>query len=351
MRDLLLRLWVEEHGWGRIWTGLAMAVALAGGGLVYQQVTQNNGGSATTANLWLDTNGGTCTRSSSPTTYVDAAACGSIDAARDAAQCSDTVNIVAGDYTDAQNVTSPPNSCTSSPVVFKSYVGTATFHTMNLGSPGLTIDNIVIPSTGAACSGGSCSESSNYIDFDATCDGCSLLNSEIRTFSIWGADGVLIEGNVIDAREGSGNWTDSSVEMQDSPAYDGGTNITIRNNTFRDFYTGESAPNDHGECLNIGGWTDGLLVEGNTFTSCGNSSLIFFTFFGFSSIAPNNEPAANTYPRNVCVRNNTFGDHLGAFVDVDFRSEIEAVGQATTNIRVDPDQTFSTSSPQFNVDC
>lgn len=41
MRDLLLRLWREEHGWGRIWTGLAMAIALAGGGLVYQQVTQS----------------------------------------------------------------------------------------------------------------------------------------------------------------------------------------------------------------------------------------------------------------------------------------------------------------------
>jgi len=47
--------------------------------------------SATTANLWVDTNGGSCARAASPAAYGDAQACASFDAAYAAAQLGDTV--------------------------------------------------------------------------------------------------------------------------------------------------------------------------------------------------------------------------------------------------------------------
>lgn len=323
-------------------TAIAIGVLVANGG---------NGGNPSLSNLFVDTNGGSCTRHATAVAYIDADACSSLDAARDAAQCNDQVEIRSGNYSAQQDLTGPANTCIGTPVVMTVLTGTANFDVINFGSPGTTLNNITIPADTAACSGSTCPSGVRQLDIDATCDGCSLTNSHIRTFNIFGADGVLVEDNFIDARGPNGNWSDSSIEWWDIPAYDGGSNITLRGNDIRDFFTGVAAPNDHGECLNIGGWTDGVLIENNTFDSCGNTSLIFFTFFGGSSLDPFNEDPLNTYPRNVCVRNNTFGDHLGSVVDIDFRTEIETVGQATSNIRIDPDQTFSTSSPAFNVNC
>jgi hypothetical protein len=51
----------------------------------------------TTANLWIDTNGGTCTRSASPVAYNDASAC-SWSAANSACQSNDVVIVKGGNY-------------------------------------------------------------------------------------------------------------------------------------------------------------------------------------------------------------------------------------------------------------
>ena len=50
------------------------------------------------AQVWLDTNGGSCTRSAVPGGYVDGQACGSMQAAVNAALSGDTINIVDGVY-------------------------------------------------------------------------------------------------------------------------------------------------------------------------------------------------------------------------------------------------------------
>jgi hypothetical protein len=53
-----------------------------------------------TANLWVDTNGGSCTRQSTAGNYVDAQACGSFDAAYHAANPGDLVLVQSGNYGD-----------------------------------------------------------------------------------------------------------------------------------------------------------------------------------------------------------------------------------------------------------
>ena len=52
------------------------------------------------ANLWVDTNGGTCARQATASAYVDAQACGSFNAAYAAAQVGDLALIKSGSYGD-----------------------------------------------------------------------------------------------------------------------------------------------------------------------------------------------------------------------------------------------------------
>lgn len=75
-------------------SAIGIAVAPTGGG----------GGAPGTANLWVDTNGGTCVRQATASAYVDASACSSLSAAASAASAGDTVRVISGTY-GAQSVT------------------------------------------------------------------------------------------------------------------------------------------------------------------------------------------------------------------------------------------------------
>jgi hypothetical protein len=66
-------------------------------------ITGGGGGGGDTANLWIDTDGGTCTRSALAA-YSSASACATFDAAYDAASGGDTVAVKAGTY-DPQGIT------------------------------------------------------------------------------------------------------------------------------------------------------------------------------------------------------------------------------------------------------
>lgn len=107
---------------------MAAAIALGGGGIVV--VTNNGGGGpvALTANLWVDTNGGTCVRQASAAAYADAAACSTFDGAFAAASAGDVVRIKTGSYGD-QNLTARSN--TGAQIQFRAD-GAVTFAVLNL---------------------------------------------------------------------------------------------------------------------------------------------------------------------------------------------------------------------------
>ncbi len=63
------------------------------------------------ANLWVDTNGGSCARVATPGAYVDASACSSMQAAVAASSNGDTIRVRAGSY-GAQTITSSKTSTT-----------------------------------------------------------------------------------------------------------------------------------------------------------------------------------------------------------------------------------------------
>jgi hypothetical protein len=82
-------------------TTIIAAIVVGGGG---------NGGGSASANLWVDTNGGTCSRTAgSGGAYSDEAACGSLAAAHKAANGGDTVRIKNGTY-GAQRITGAKGS-------------------------------------------------------------------------------------------------------------------------------------------------------------------------------------------------------------------------------------------------
>ena len=92
---------------GRVSATVAALAAVAAGVFVVPGVTGGGGGGATTANVWADANGGTCTYSATPVEYSDAAACSStnLDTGWDKLSSGDTMRVQAGTITSAQKIT------------------------------------------------------------------------------------------------------------------------------------------------------------------------------------------------------------------------------------------------------
>jgi hypothetical protein len=83
----------------RTWRGIKTGIATTASAFVFLLgMVLPLSAAPTVANLWVDTNGGTCSRQSPASSYSDAAACGSFDAAWDAASVGDVIVVKAGTY-------------------------------------------------------------------------------------------------------------------------------------------------------------------------------------------------------------------------------------------------------------
>jgi len=171
------------------------------------------------------------------------------------------------------------------------------------------------------------------IEFGPEATGSSLTNSSAMGFNVWGADNMVFDGNTFD-----GQGQVASNQLWDRPAGNTPDGWVIRNNVFRNFYKDGS----HSEAVFVGYASDGL-IEGNTFTNNGNTSHIFFSYFG--TAAYEGTSPSSTYPRNMCVRGNTFNETHGAYYDVNFREEIPS----NANIKIQRDA--SSTDPEFYADC
>lgn len=173
------------------------------------------------------------------------------------------------------------------------------------------------------------------VDFERGASGGALVGSRASHVGIWSADNILLEGNTFD---GQGKVKDG-ITMWDDPAGDTPSGWVFRNNTFRNFYMAADQ-SAHSQAIYVGYSTNGL-IEGNTFENNGTTAHIFFTWFG-GTASP-----SSSYPRNICVRNNTFRDGPDVFhyYDVNFRAEIPS----SAGIVIERDA--SSSSPQFYGSC
>jgi hypothetical protein len=157
------------------------------------------------------------------------------------------------------------------------------------------------------------------IDFDPGSDGSSFVGGSAHGFGIFGADDITIRGSSFD---GQGQVKDSQI--WDEPAGAAPDRFRIIGNTFQNFYIGEGS-DVHSQAIFVGYSTNGL-IEGNRFTNNGTTSHIFLSWFGTEA------NPAESYPRNICIRDNTFGPTHGAFSAVNLRREIPL----SSDISVDP---------------
>ncbi len=178
----------------------------------------------------------------------------------------------------------------------------------------------------------------NGIDFNPGANGSSLTNSSAYFFNIFGADDVTLKGNTFDGQ----------CKVNNNIIYDRPGQVPdrfrIQNNTIRN-YCNAADSSAHTEGIYLGYSTNGL-IEGNTFTHNGSTSHIFFTWWG--EIA---DPAIS-YPRSICVRNNTFGNTHTAYYAFNFREEIPL----SSNIAHENNNTVSggpsfTTHPAFTRSC
>lgn len=247
--------------------------------------------SAQTANLWIDTNGGTCTRQGTAATYVDAAACSSMDAAINACTAGDTIRMKAGTYgAQSINRTKTTPGCT---IIAES----TTTLTGGLKTHGAWYEIQNIDGTGW--------------DIDNTTGGPGTNNITCRNCRFTGNSGVwwVAEGysNISWIGGSLTNFAASSVSQafaiwagETAGGSSTATDILVDGVTFDDVQNTGGLGN-HFETIRVDGNVNGLTIRNSTFQNNVTSTAeIFFTTF------------RGTKPQNITIENNFFGGLSGA---------------------------------------
>jgi hypothetical protein len=263
----------------------ALIFAAIGGYLIYRSFAA----ASDTANLWVDTNGGSCTRSATPVTYNDATACSSFDTAYSAASYGDLVYVKAGNYPD-QTVTNKSNK-------------TATTDQADVTIKAATSETVTISDLQIgvwdANNGPNNLTLSGFADNDQTTSGdCSweiaqgtkYLTYENLDSCNWyarGTDHVTIKG---------GDWGPCKIGVGpscgnnkfDSLGSESNTNSTVDGAFIHDF---RARPGDQFECMFLRG-TDGITIQNTKFENCA-----FMDLFIQEGGQPN---------KNIVIQNNWF---------------------------------------------
>lgn len=293
-----MKSWLQKHLGAVL---VAAAIATTGGGILV--VTQDPPVDPGLANLWIDSNGGTCVRQSSATAYADASACSSFDAAYTAASCGDTVRIKQHPtfYAD-QDIVDTQKNC-SQYITFTPASG----ETVQVGGSGSTGGINICDADWIKFKGVRTGSNSNFKLVDSGTDssagvvmgfgGCQFGASErvdhiwyegmsFETFLIRGADQISFIDNDIAA----GKTEDFDETNFISNGFDGSfqdnyaTDILFEKNDIHNFTSDECAGVNgcHIECLT--GEFENLIFRQNRMYDCGNTAaLIFSQDAGFST--------------------------------------------------------------------
>jgi hypothetical protein len=244
---------------------------------------------APTANLWVDTDGGTCVDNASPVEYSSATACASLDAANDTCEGGDTVIIKGGTY-GSQAVTGF-NSRSSTHCTMTEADGESASVSANVrfGTPSdtatrtqyLTVEGLAFVTDLQA--------------FEGT------NNVTVRGFD--GGDmyyrgttgGMIVEQSDFGPCQSPSGAATTATLCESNVKVDGGTvdGLIFRDNDVHDF---DLVNPDHYECVFFAGG-DNITFERNRFWNCE----IYGIFL---------QPAAGT-TSNIYIQNNWFGASPG----------------------------------------
>ena len=246
----------------------------------------------TNANLWVDTDGGSCTRQASPGGYVDAQACSSIDEAVAASSPGDSIAVKLGSYSD-QTISS---SSTWPGVNIVADDGT-TMGVVTINGSWLTFQNMTIASLRMGnVSAGSIPNNVTLKDVDST--GGGLLEGGRNIAWIHGTIGphandaestLGLQGIGPNCPPGGGiNCNPLNKVLLDDLHF---SNITRSTNC--------TNANCSTAAINIDDGVDGLTIKNSTFdgTNDLNGGIITFGDKNYGALA-----------KNVVLENNFFGD-------------------------------------------
>ncbi len=204
------------------------------------------------ANLWVDTNGGSCGRQASPGAYNDSQAC-SWNQAYQAAQTGDLILVRGGSY---GNVTIGPNkaSIAAPGVTFRTASGESVVvndleNGHIAGSAGGSNISFVGPATARTFR----SDRANNIVVDGwniDCNGCA----SVQTFHLEAANNVTVRNSEI------------QDNLNDSLMWISGSNLTFENNKIHDAALAQGS-GAHTECLYAWSVTN-LTLKRNHFYHC-----------------------------------------------------------------------------------
>jgi hypothetical protein len=270
---------------------------------------------ATLANLWVDDDGGTCTRSDTLVAYDDAAACGSASStsstrfqtAYNAASCGDTVNVKAGTYNGQQMLRGTlADTCDGNPVTFAA----APNETVLLQANSVTDANSLALGVGAGTSRPPRDLIFDGIDYEEGfyvfpgARRIEVANFEAQNFTMrCGVEITVSDGLVTNPLLESGVPRIAAVSTSDEIATgetdacddgDASESKDIVIDGVRFYQIWPQTSDDHLECLHVMGVT-GLIVRNSIFEEChGNTAALSF-----------NEDST-TDMQDILVENNLF---------------------------------------------
>ena len=292
--------------------------------------------SAGTANLWVDTSGGSCSRQATPGSYVDSEGCPSLDAAYAAASAGDLILIKGGSY-GAQTI-ADRSLAVGNPVVFHPAPGES-----------VTINGDLIVNS-----------------HDVTIDGGNTVNSdETNRITVNGAVQALMTAGQSDTR---------NVVFEDihaASSFDTAHGLTIRYSEIGpnaectsgaadliDFWpnagtsknmfllynlihTNNQNPclnnGDHTDALQIypaGGTVDNVVIRGNRFWWCGEQC-IFLGDGNYTNTTVENNMVEETDACGNCgpaMEVNFHSDNNASTGDVFQYNTVEGVASLPTNV-------------------
>ena len=257
-----------------------------------------------TAHLWVDTNGGSCTRSASAGAYSDAAACGSLNAAYQAAANGDTILVRGGSY-GGQIITEKTAAATPGIRIASTVGETVTYAKVEIKGSFLQLTGPFV---------------TNGLEVDG--NGNSAANRPVEEVVVdqFEVDGLMLDGDPVGYLRGVNNvtWRNGSVHhnknmslvLADQEAAAGGlNNVTFDRMVFHDALL-DAGSSAHTECLYAQGISN-LRITNSHFYRCAVMD-VFITRWTGTNVDPIGGYVENSIfeeplaAGNVCCAGNAF---------------------------------------------
>lgn len=262
-----------------------------------------------TAALWIDTNGGNCTRQPGGGAYSDAGACSSIQTALAACTTGDQIRMKGSATPYGSQSISATTACT---VTGETTPNTVTIPSLSTGGSSYTVENLVVDTGSTHAPGGWGAGGTNVTGRNIKLHGLYV------SFTGQGGSGVTWDGGELGQADVPGGLRNCGLGDNEPVSLAEFTNLKINNVTFyqQNPDTTPCAGSSNGfhlEMIRLDHGSDGFTLTNSFFVDGlnDNSNTIFITE------APDN--TAGGEPRNLVFANNYFGSDNGATFGVNIQ--------------------------------